>query len=138
MNKNDILMPLPDSSSADFRKEEFVGRSFPLKHSFRRDAVYVGLFFALIFGAFSFWVSLVFAVWFGDTSGIRPIEIHFNRIPKHQTWDWYGIISLILSLGLSFLIARVVFRFIKTRGRKDSLAQADRLDNSWETRFPSM
>ena len=51
-------------------------------------------------------------IWLGIATGIEPIRISFTPVPMKST-SWWDILSLVVSLGFSFLGAEFVFRFCK-------------------------
>ncbi len=83
--------------------------------SSRDEDGYLGLFFAFGGGAVCFLVSFAFMLWVRLVAGIEDIEIFVFQAPKHQVMNWYEAISLLISLGLSLLIAKLVFRFFEKR-----------------------
>src|SRR5258708_25195617 len=54
-------------------------------------------------------------------STLFPYTTLFRSVfqaPKHQVMNWYEAISLLISLGLSLLIAKLVFRFFEKRSEE--------------------
>jgi len=70
------------------------------------------LFFALWAGAGCFFFSFFVLMWLGLATGIEHLEISFTAVPK-KPMDWWEIVSLLASLGLSVFTAAFVFRSCK-------------------------
>lgn len=78
----------------------------------RNRAARGAIFFALGVGAVCFLLSLVAMIWLGIATGIEHIQISFTPAPKKSA-SWWDILSLVVSLGFSFLAAEFVLRVCK-------------------------
>jgi hypothetical protein len=86
-----------------------------MRHPHDRDEP-LSCFLSFIAGPVCFMASFYFMFWFGLMTGIERITIYFGTVPKQPT-DYYIISSFFVSGGLSFLVAKYLFRFLSTPGK---------------------